>query len=40
LEIDGETYCSVTTGEDTSAAILQGVLKAFARCQVAEQAAA
>lgn len=33
LDINGVQYCSVTTGEDTSSAILQGVLNAFARSQ-------
>lgn len=31
LVIDGQKYCSVTTGEDTSSAVLQGVLNAFSR---------
>lgn len=34
LVIDGQKYCSVTTGEDTSSAILQAVISAFSRSQV------
>lgn len=34
LVIDGDKYCSVTTGDDTSAAIIQGVLSAFSRSQL------
>ncbi|MDW6004804.1 2-isopropylmalate synthase [Vibrio mangrovi] len=40
LDVAGHRYCSVTTGEDTSAAVLQGVLTAFARSQLAQQIAA
>ncbi|MHA2938775.1 2-isopropylmalate synthase [Vibrio sp. RC27] len=40
LTVSGQTYCSVTIGEDTSAAVLQAVLSAFSRSQKAKQIAA
>lgn len=40
LVINGEKYCSVTIGEDTSAAVLQGVLTAFSRSELPQVAVA
>lgn len=37
LIVNGNKYCSVTTGEDTSAAILQGVLTAFSYCHLSQR---
>ena len=40
LDINGSTYCSVITAEDTSAASLQAVLSAFSRRQIEQVHAA